>query len=161
MTALPKSIESLDGGAAFLRADLHVHSYGSDGSYDVEDTSMTPEAIVDSAIKNGISIIAIADHHKSGNSKTAIAYAVGKEILVLPAVELSTNEGHIVVYAEKIEQIETLLGKLEFSDDKKSCKCTMKQAIDTAIQYGGFAIAAHINKDKGFEKAITGYGDPK
>ena len=35
-------------GAKFLRADLHIHSYGKDtGSFDVEDETMIPEAIVD------------------------------------------------------------------------------------------------------------------
>lgn len=161
MTTIPKNIESLDGGASFVRADLHFHSYGDDGSYDVKDVTMTPQAIVDSAITNGISIIAIADHHKTGNSKTAIAYAKGKNVLVLPAVELSTNEGHLVVYAETIERIEAIVSNLEFSADRKSCKSTMKQAIDRVVTQGGFAIAAHINTEKGFERVISGYGDPK
>jgi len=38
-------------GAKFLRADLHIHSYGEFGSFDVADTTMTPMAIVDTAIE--------------------------------------------------------------------------------------------------------------
>jgi len=30
-------------GVKFLRADLHIHSYGKFGSYDVTDHTMTPE----------------------------------------------------------------------------------------------------------------------
>lgn len=122
---------------------------------------MTPEAIVDSAITNGISVIAIADHHKFGKSKTAISYTKDKAILVIPAIELSTNEGHLLVYTETIDQIDAMAGKLEFSADRKACKSTMKQAIDCVALHGGFAIAAHINKGKGFDKAIVDYGDPK
>jgi predicted metal-dependent phosphoesterase TrpH len=55
-------------GAKFVRADLHIHSYGEYGSFDVNDTSMTPEAIVDTAIEKGLSIISITDHNKIRNS---------------------------------------------------------------------------------------------
>lgn len=40
-------------GAKFLRADLHIHSFGEFGSYDVVDHTMIPEAIVDKAIEKG------------------------------------------------------------------------------------------------------------
>ena len=42
-------------GARFYRADLHIHSYG--GSHDVVDESMTPEAIVNTAIQEKLDII--------------------------------------------------------------------------------------------------------
>jgi hypothetical protein len=38
-------ILAVPSGARFFRADLHIHSYK--GSHDVKDTTMTPEAIVD------------------------------------------------------------------------------------------------------------------
>jgi len=44
-------------GAQFLRADLHIHSHGA--SHDVKDASMTSAAIVQTAAKEGLSIIAI------------------------------------------------------------------------------------------------------
>jgi hypothetical protein len=43
-------------GARFHRADLHIHSFGA--SHDVRDTSMTPEEIVSTAVREGLSIIA-------------------------------------------------------------------------------------------------------
>jgi len=43
-------------GARFLRADLHIHSYGA--SHDVRDASMTNAAIVQTAANEGLSIIA-------------------------------------------------------------------------------------------------------
>ena len=55
-------------GARFLRADLHIHSYGEFGSYDVKDATMTPEAIVDTAIAKGLKIISITDHNEIFNS---------------------------------------------------------------------------------------------
>lgn len=43
-----KELAALPNGARFRRADLHIHSYG--GPFDVTDATMTPEAIVDTAI---------------------------------------------------------------------------------------------------------------
>ena len=49
----------------FYKADLHIHSFGEGmGSYDVTDTTNTPQAIVDTAIAKGIKIISITDHNE-------------------------------------------------------------------------------------------------
>ena len=46
-----------NNGARFIRADLHIHSYGKDsGSFDVTDQEMTPEKIVDTAIDSNLQI---------------------------------------------------------------------------------------------------------
>lgn len=44
---LHDEIAAHSNGAHFLRADLHIHTYGKGGSYDVHDTGMTPQAVVD------------------------------------------------------------------------------------------------------------------
>ncbi len=38
-------------GAHFHRGDLHIHSFGDGGSYDVIDNQMTPENIIAKAIE--------------------------------------------------------------------------------------------------------------
>ena len=38
----------------FNKADLHIHSFGATGSFDVTDTSNTPQNIVDTAISKGL-----------------------------------------------------------------------------------------------------------
>jgi len=53
-----KDIQALDNGARFHNVDLHIHSYGA--SHDVKDPTMKPEAVVDSAIRQGLSVI--CDH---------------------------------------------------------------------------------------------------
>jgi predicted metal-dependent phosphoesterase TrpH len=63
-------IETLQNGARFYRCDLHVHSYG--GSHDVSDQTMTPEAIVQTAAKENLSIIAITDHNEIGNADSIL-----------------------------------------------------------------------------------------
>jgi predicted metal-dependent phosphoesterase TrpH len=62
-------------GAQFLRADLHIHSYGA--SHDVKDASMTSAAIIQTAAKEGLSIVAITDHNEISNVEPALEAARG------------------------------------------------------------------------------------
>lgn len=148
---------SIENGAKFYRADLHIHSYGPFASYDVTDTQMTPANIIDEAIKENIAIISITDHNEIGNIPAALAHAQGKNILVVPGIELSTSQGHFLVYFETYEQIRSFYGELTISADKKQCDTTITAALDTARKYGGFGIAAHIDIDAGFENYTAGY----
>ena len=77
-------LNDINSGANFLRADLHIHSIGDEGSFDVFDTMMTPENIVDTAIEKGLSIISITDHNEIGNVKRGIKHSENKNILVIP-----------------------------------------------------------------------------
>lgn len=146
-----------ENGAKFYRADLHIHSYGKYASYDVTDVEMTPQRIIDEAIKENISIISITDHNEIGNIPAAIEYSAGKEILVIPGVELSTSQGHFLVYFETYEQIRSFIGELNITADKKQCDSTITNALDIAKKYNGFGIAAHIDIDAGFENYLSGY----
>jgi len=141
------------GGALFHRADLHVHSFGPGGSYDVTDAAMTPEAIVDTAVKENLQVIAITDHNAVGNVRRAVAHAKGKPVLVLPGVELSTPQGHLLIYCPTPELLETFLGKLDIAADKKTCSNPISQCLKAAEAFGGFGICAHIDLDAGLEKA--------
>ena len=46
---LLNDVTVLDNGAQFHSVDLHIHSFGA--SHDVKDPTMTPSAIVDSAVR--------------------------------------------------------------------------------------------------------------
>lgn len=151
---------SINCGAKFYKADLHIHSYGEDGSFDVTDTTMTPENIVDTAIEKGLSIISITDHNEEQNCKKAIKYAEDKNILVIPGIEVSTLQGHLLVYFEKYEELKNFRGKLTISDDKETCTQGIVDCLNFAKQFDGFGILAHIDLDSGFEKTI-GRFDPK
>lgn len=122
-------------GAKFYRADLHIHSFGDTGSYDVTDTTMTPEAIVDKAIENDLQIISITDHNEISNSKKAIKYAEGKNILVIPGIEVSTTQGHLLLYFETFKNLRDCYGKLDISDDKTTCHQGIVQCLELAQQY--------------------------
>ncbi|MEP3838800.1 MAG: TrlF family AAA-like ATPase [Algibacter sp.] len=147
-------------GAKFLRADLHIHSFGEFGSFDVNDTLMTPIAIVDTAIEKKLSIISITDHNEIHNSHTAIEYAKGKDILVLPGVELSTTQGHLLVYFESYKNLRDFFGNLTITEDKKICNQGIVECLNLAKNYNGFGILAHIELSSGFEKTIGRFGPP-
>jgi DNA repair ATPase RecN/histidinol phosphatase-like PHP family hydrolase len=154
---LQDEVVAESNGAHFLRADLHIHSFGSGGSYDVKDNTMTPTAIIDLAIAENLQVIAITDHNVIGNVREAVQYAAGKDILVVPGVELSTADGHLLVYCPTLNLLEGFYGKLKISGNKQSCMDTMAQCLKYAAEFSGFGVCAHIDSDAGLEKAHPKY----
>lgn len=148
-----------NSGAKFVRADLHIHSFGADdGSYDVTDTTLTPENIVDTAIDKGLSIISITDHNEIGNSKKAIEHSADKDILVIPGIEVSTTQGHLLIYFENFTNLRNFHGKLSISEDKERCDQGIVECLNIANQFNGIGILAHIELSSGFEKMIGRFG---
>ena len=148
----------MTNGAKFLRADLHIHSFGEFGSYDVADHTMTPEGIVDTAIAKGLDIISITDHNEIQNASTAINYAVGKDILVIPGIEVSTTQGHLLLYFESFKNLRDFFGKLTINEEKTTCQQGIVECLDIAAQNNGFGVLAHIELGSGFEKTIGRFG---
>jgi PHP domain/AAA domain len=145
-------------GARFFRADLHIHSHG--GSHDVKDVTMTPEAIVQRAIVEGLSIVAVTDHNEILNVPRASAAASGKPMLVIPGVELSTPQGHLLVYFEDYSELAAFYGKLNFADRGKPdsrCQTGILDCLNLIAPGKRFAILAHVDGDGGFEKTIKGH----
>jgi len=160
-----KDIDQIDNGAQFLNVDLHIHSYG--GSQDVTDINMTPSAIVDSAVRQNLKVIAITDHNSDLNVQEAIDYARAEhagEILVLPGVEVTTAHGHLLAYfdPEKTSNLNKFLINLDLigdmgADNTRTAK-SMSDTILEAEKLGGICIAAHIDREKtGFEKFAPGF----
>ena len=160
-----KDILILDNGARFHNVDLHIHSYGA--SHDVKDSCMIPKAIVDSAVRQGISIIAITDHNSNINVQKAIDYAqenYSGQILVLPGVEVTTAHGHLLAYfaPERIANLMKFLIRLELvgemgADNTRTAK-SMVDTIAEAEKLDGICIAAHIDRENtGFDMFASGF----
>lgn len=65
--------------------DLHIHTNISDGA-------LTPKEVIDEAVKNGVSTIAIADHDTIDSYTEELCnYARAKKIELIKAVEISTK----------------------------------------------------------------------
>lgn len=113
---------------------------------------MNPQNIVDTAISKGLSVISITDHNEITNSCTAVQYAQGKNILVIPGVELSTIQGHLLLYFETPQNLRAFISQVTISADRKTCQTGIVECLTKAQQYKGFGILAHIDIDAGFEK---------
>lgn len=148
----------MSNGALFYKADLHIHSFGPTGSFDVTDTSNTPHNIVDTAISKGLKVISITDHNEILNSLIAIDYANGKDILVIPGIEVSTPQGHLLLYFETSDKLRQFYGNLTFNDEKTICNQSITECLNYAERYQGIGVLAHINLDSGFEKTIGRFG---
>jgi histidinol phosphatase-like PHP family hydrolase len=143
-------------GAKFYRGDLHVHSFGA--SHDVQDISSTPEAIVREAIVQRLDFLALTDHNEIRNVPGALAAASGR-IVVVPGVELSTPEGHLLCYARDFDALERFWGKLTISDrgtDQSHCQTAMLECLNRLHDDGGFALLAHVDGDGGYETKNPG-----
>jgi histidinol phosphatase-like PHP family hydrolase len=155
-------IESFPNGARFYRCDLHIQSYG--GSHDVKDASMTPEAIVKTAIKESLSVIAITDHNEITNVQRALDASQGTSVVVLPGVELSTPQGHLLCYLQDVQALQHFHGRLQFSDRQTQtsrCNNSMFECLEACHLLKGLSILAHVDSDKGFEKEVPGAGPHK
>ena len=159
-----QEIEAFDNGAQFWDADLHVHSFG--GSHDVKDSTMTVEAIIEEAVKRAIRILSITDHNAETNTEKGVTYAqkYTGQILVIPGVEITTANGHVLAYFAPTDatNVRNLLAKINIigkpGDQDAHTAMSMADVIKEAERLGGICIAAHIDRAKtGFEMLATGY----
>ncbi len=102
-----------------MKADLHVHTmYSNDGK-------TTMEELLEYAERAGIGCIAVTDH----NSFEAYGHLKDNgRIIIIPAEEVSSAEGHIVALG-----IDRLIPR----------DLPIKETIDLIHEAGGYAIAAH------------------
>lgn len=141
-------------GACFHRGDLHIHSFGDGGSYDVDDEQMSPTNIISKALDKNLSIISITDHNKISNSIEAVRISKQYGLLVIPGIEISTTQGHLLAYLPTIQDLENFYGKLTFNQDKTFCNQGIFECLELVNMHNGFGILAHIEVGSGFEKTI-------
>ena len=79
----------------YVKADLHTHTYYSDGKF-------SPEELIHKAGENGISFLSITDHDSVLGIEEAIQISNGNGIEIVPGVELSSEykglEVHVLGY---------------------------------------------------------------
>jgi PHP family Zn ribbon phosphoesterase len=70
---------------------------------------MIPPLIVETALEKGIQIIAITDHNASANVGAVIDAAEGTELIVIPGVEVQTQEDvHSICLFDTLDQLYAL-----------------------------------------------------
>lgn len=94
------------------RADLHVHTTFSDGSY-------TPAEVVSLARRSGLAAVAITDHDTLAGVEPARQAAIGSTLEVVPGVEITAAmdgfELHLLGYGVRLddEPLNAALSRLE------------------------------------------------
>lgn len=87
-----------------LYYDLHIHSALSPCG----DNDMTPNNILNMAKLKGLDVIAVSDHNSAKNVR-AVVNASDGEILVIPAIEVTTaEEVHALCLFENVEEAEDM-----------------------------------------------------
>lgn len=155
-------LNATSAGARFYRADLHIHSYGA--SFDVTDPNATPEGIVTAAKEAGLSIISVADHNDVRNVRAAVAAGLSTGILVIPGIELSTPEGHLLCYTPTPESMDKFFNQLSIAEqgtDKCRCQTGMVECLNKLKTVGGFGIIAHADGPKSFEETMPRMSNAK
>lgn len=144
-----------DGWARFWAVDLHVHTPASSDAKEADFG--LPTDVVATAIAAGLDAIAITDHNTAAWVEQIATAAHDINLTILPGVELSTPQGHLLGIWEvgtSASVIEDLLvkvgiaranfGNTEVVSDKSMSECA--KDIEAS---GGLAIAAHIDKERG------------
>jgi len=152
-----EEIKTLSNGASFYRADLHIHSFG--GSHDVKDETLTPEAIVKTAIAEKLAVIAVADHNEIKNVEATLEAAGGSRLLVIPAIELSTHDGHLLCYLPSLDALQKFFGRIDVVDRNSPtsrCQNSILECLNQLAQLSGFGILAHVDAPNGFETENPG-----
>ena len=156
MTILDEILEQ-PTGARFYRADLHIHCAG--GSHDVRDDTMTPENVVATALSERLSLVSITDHNEIDSVEAAIDAANGTGVTVIPGVELSTPQGHLLCYLPTLAALKRFYGQLSIVDHGKQtsrCQQSILECLNVLEPLHGFAILAHVDVASGFEVENAG-----
>jgi len=148
----------MSSGARFVRADLHVHTRPDSGA-----PTHTPAQYVGAALAAGIAVMGITDHNAVDAVEPMLKAAHGTALLVLPGIEISTHEGHLLALfaPEAVQTLVELAGPttLRLQPDPRdgSLRSTrsMLDLVAEIDERGGLAIPAHVDAKDGIHEAMA------
>ena len=73
--------------------DIHTHTYPTS-----DDSTLTPEELIGKAKRIGLDGVCITDHDRFWDPEDILDLSRKHDYLVLPGCEVTTEEGHILVY---------------------------------------------------------------
>ena len=145
-------------GLKFQKLDLHLHT---PASRCFGDKDITAQDIVNKAIEQGLSGIAVTDHNSGEWIDKVKQAAAGTELTVFPGVEISCTGGksgvHIIALFEidkGTEDIRAFLHQLKvlptgYGKDETLVPLPPQDVIRMIHEFGGVASLAHSNSTKG------------
>lgn len=122
----------------WLRFDLHLHTFRSDGFF-------STRKILTTAKKNGLDVVAITDHNVPNefNSKETVEkYGIH----TIPGFELSFLKGHLLVLGLDSKLVEEKLKEWKIKKRKSAVRArrsTIRKVLRFFVDEGALVIAAH------------------
>jgi PHP family Zn ribbon phosphoesterase len=153
--------------------DLHIHTVLSACA----EVEMIPPLIVEEALYKGLHVIAITDHNATGNVQAVIDAAAGTALVVLPGMELLTQEEvDVLCIFDTLAQAQAWQAQVDgwllpldndaehfgpqfvvdaagdfVTEDTRMRKAPAKVGIEAAARavhvLGGLVIPAHVERD--------------
>jgi hypothetical protein len=153
----PAAVMVCEGSARFWAVDLHVHTPASKDVVPQQYGVVSPEDVVRAALATGLDAIAVTDHNTADWCEPVGEAASGTSLIVLPGIEITTTEGHLLAIWEEgtsRRHLEDCLTKLGIEGDDRGQLATnaskgIGEAAQIVAQCGGLAIAAHADAPKG------------
>lgn len=144
-------------GARYWRVDLHVHTPGSRDTHE-SSRDRGADDVVATAMARGLEVIAVTDHNSVEWCEPVREAAGQTPLIVLPGIEISTREGHLLAVFDSdkpIGQLRELLIAIGIREaDFGSLDIIADGGIDEVAQAvaeeAGVAIAAHVAAERGF-----------
>jgi predicted metal-dependent phosphoesterase TrpH len=156
----------------WFKTDLHVHTCLSPCA----DLSMSPRKIVAEVLRQHIEVLAITDHNSAANVRAVMKAAQGKNVVVLPGMEVCTKEeAHVLAIFGNVKSVMELqklvyqhlkgrndpdvfgLQVLANAEDEVegfedrlligATELTLEETVDAIHQRRGLAIASHIDRE--------------
>ena len=116
--------------------DIHTHTFPNS-----DDSTLDPEQLIDGAKRVGLDGICITDHDGFWSPEDLHRLSRAHDFLVLPGCEVTTEEGHLLVYG---------LRRYVFGMHRASF---VKQLVD---EVGGAIVVAHPYRRAYRQQADTG-----
>jgi hypothetical protein len=147
---------SLSPGARFRKADLHVHTPAS-ADFAPDEKNSGPEQIVKAALDADLDVIAITDHNTAEWCDKVREAAAETSLVVLPGVEISTPQGHLIAIFDRHFEPTHIAGLLmnsgfvitDLGSLNKATTADMWDVAELVEKAGGVAIAAHVDTGRG------------
>lgn len=152
-----------------MKADLHLHSDASDGR-------TSPEAVVATAARSGLDLIALTDHDAVAGAAGAVAAGEDHGVRVIPGIEVSSDhageEFHILGYGvdprgaamlqlqaaaarRRRERMEAMVERLNQAD----VPVTMEQVLEAAGPRNVALSRSHLARVLSEQGHIRRFGD--
>lgn len=137
---------------------------------------MIPPLIVDEALERGLRLIAVTDHNASANAAAVQAAAAGRDLTVLPGMEVQTREEvHVICLFDTLDQLADWQARIDqalpsiandpehfgeqfivdetgdFLDREErlllnSIDMSLEETVHAALDLGGLVFPAHVDR---------------